>query len=175
MRAFTTVVLVCALCVSTLGACAWGSTTGTGDDDDAPTPPRCGDGMCAGPEIPSCPADCGNPQAPRCGNNKCETGETTANCASDCPAQSQCGNNVCDPGETTANCAGDCPAPSNCPSDPFDCFFCASFGFPCPSGMDQNECTDCIVQAGGGGCSGGFPNMMCETGETMQNCPFDCM
>jgi hypothetical protein len=110
-----------------------------------------------------------------CGNTKCEAGESTATCAADCPAQSQCGNNTCDAGENTGNCAGDCPAPSNCPSDPFDCSLCAAFGFPCPSGQDQDSCTECIRLAGGGGCSGGFPDMTCGAGETPQNCPFDCM
>jgi hypothetical protein len=169
---------LCALFVTPLGACAWGNTSGTGDDDDGGNPPApvCGDALCAGPEIGKCPADCGNPPTgPTCGNGSCENGENNANCASDCPAQSQCGNNVCDAGETTGNCPNDCPAQGNCPADPFECFTCASFGVLCPSGHDQNSCTACIIGGGGGTCSGGFPNMVCDPGENPTNCPFDCM
>jgi hypothetical protein len=177
MRPFSTFVLVCAL-ILTLGACAWGDQDGLGDDGDAPTPlpmPVCGDGLCAGPEVGACVADCGNPSSgPKCGNSRCEAGESNANCASDCPAQSQCGNNVCDTGETTANCPNDCPAQGNCPADPLECFACATFGFPCPSGHDQNTCTACILGGGGAGCAGGFPNGTCDAGENMTNCPFDC-
>lgn len=171
---------VCAL----IGACAWGDGSpgggdGDGGDDDPMQMPApvCGDGTCAGPEVGVCTADCGGgSQAPKCGNSSCENGENSTNCPSDCPAQSQCGNGTCDAGETTGNCAGDCPAPSNCPSNPLSCFLCASEGFLCPSGQTMASCEQCIIIAGGGLCSGGFPNTVCEPpGETMTNCPFDCM
>jgi hypothetical protein len=176
MRPLITFMLMCVL---SLGACAWGNTTGTSDDEDdggnTPATPVCGDGLCAGPEVGKCPADCGNPpQGPVCGNGSCENGESTASCASDCPAQSQCGNSVCDAGETTANCPNDCPAQGNCPANPEDCFPCATFGVLCPSGHDQTSCTACILGGGGATCSGGFPNMVCDPGENAQNCPFDC-
>jgi hypothetical protein len=95
-------------------------------------------------------------------------------CAADCPAQSMCGNSVCDTGETTANCPSDCPAQGNCPANPEDCFFCAAFGFGCPTGHDMNSCTACILGGGGGTCAGGFPNGVCDPGENATNCPFDC-
>jgi hypothetical protein len=180
MRAINTFVLVCALFIATLGACAWGDGSPTpGDDGPDPLPsPVCGDGTCAGSEVGACTADCGGGgQAAVCGNNSCENGESTATCPSDCPAQSQCGNGTCDAGETTGNCPGDCPAQGNCPAEPLECFLCAT-GFPiCPSGHDMNSCFACILGGGGGTCAGGFPDMVCDTGagENPQNCPFDCM
>lgn len=179
MRAINTFVLVCALFIATLGACAWGDGSPTGDDGiDPPPGPVCGDGTCAGSEVGMCTADCGGGgQAPVCGNGSCENGESTATCPSDCPAQSQCGNGTCDAGETTGNCPGDCPAQGNCPAEPLDCFVCASFGQFCPSGHDMNSCFACILSGGGGTCAGGFPDMVCDpaAGENPQNCPFDCM
>jgi hypothetical protein len=176
MRPFTTFVLVCALFAAVLGACAESDQTGT-DGDPYPLPaPVCGDGLCAGPEVGSCVADCGMPSTgPRCGNGKCENGESNASCAADCPAQSQCGNGTCDAGETTGNCAGDCPAQGNCPTNPFACATCASLGILCPAGHNRNTCTACILSGGGGTCSGGFPNGTCDAGENPTNCPFDCM
>ncbi len=175
MRAVMTYVLWCVLCAATLGACAWGDQTGIEGPDPVLPAPVCGDGLCAGPEVGRCPSDCGNPPAARCGNGTCDAGETSASCAADCPAQSQCGNGTCDAGETTGNCAADCPAPSNCPSNPFSCVTCANWGVLCPSGHDQNTCTTCIINAGGGGCAGGFPDGACDAGEDMTSCPFDCM
>jgi hypothetical protein len=183
MRAINTFVLLCALIIATLGACAWGegSPGGGGDDDQGPGPaptPVCGDGTCAPAEVGKCTADCGGGgQAPKCGNGSCENGESNANCPGDCPSQSQCGNGTCDAGETTGNCAQDCPAMGNCPADPVECFFCASFGQLCPAGHDMNSCFACILGGGGGTCAGGFPDGTCDmaAGENSQNCPFDCM
>ena len=179
MRPFTKLAVVCAFFLTMLGACAWGDQDGTesGDESGDPLPkPVCGDGLCAGPEVGSCAADCGNPSnSPRCGNGACENGESNASCAADCPAQSQCGNGTCDAGETTASCAGDCPAQGNCPSDPFKCLTCASLGVICPSGQTKASCRACIIGSGGGTCSGGFPNGTCDAGENPTNCQFDCM
>lgn len=177
MRALHTSVLLCALFIMTLGACAWGEGAPSGGDDDPGQMPApvCGDGVCAGPEIGRCPADCGNPPVAMCGNGACDAGESNATCPADCPSQAMCGNGVCDAGETTGNCPGDCPAQGNCPADPFDCLLCGSFGVLCPSGHNQGTCTTCILTGGGATCSGGFPDGTCDAGENPQNCPFDCM
>ncbi|MBI5610251.1 MAG: hypothetical protein HY902_15345 [Deltaproteobacteria bacterium] len=48
-----------------------------------------------------------------CGDGTCDTGETTANCAPDCPAppvSGGCGNGTCDSGEAAATCPLDCDA-----------------------------------------------------------------
>jgi hypothetical protein len=167
--------ILCALFI--VGACSTGDGSGTGDDDspaaDAAAP-KCGDGICAGSEIGNCAADCGSGPGVRCGNGMCENGESTATCATDCPAQSMCGNSVCDTGETTANCPSDCPAQGNCPADPTECLFCALIGIGCPTGHDMTSCTTCVLGGGGGTCSGGFPNGVCDPGENVTNCPFDC-
>ncbi len=48
-----------------------------------------------------------------CGDGTCDPGETTSNCAPDCPAPASsggCGNGSCDSGETAATCPLDCDA-----------------------------------------------------------------
>lgn len=172
MRAIA-LVFLCSL----ITACSWGDGSGSDDDDpNNPPPPVCGDGTCATAEIGNCSADCGNQQAPVCGNNKCESGENNNNCITDCPTNSSCNNNgTCDPGESNANCALDCPLSGSCPANVGECVFCAITGIGCPAGLDMAACGACLMNGGGSGCVGGIPNMMCDPGETMMNCPFDCM
>lgn len=175
MRAPKTFMVLCALVL--VGACSWGDGSGSGDDSPAGVDAAaivCGDGVCAGSEIGNCTADCGGPGNPRCGNGVCENGESNATCAADCPPASACGNGTCDNGETNGNCPADCPAQGNCPADPNDCLVCALFGQLCPTGQDTNSCSACILGGGGGACSGGFPNGVCDAGENATNCPFDC-
>ena len=100
------------------------------------------------------------PPGPVCGNGVCESGETTANCAQDCPAPTAfCGDGVCNGGETTANCAQDCPAPAA---------FCGDG--VCNGGETNATCAqDCPAPAafcGDGVCNGGETNATCA-----QDCP----
>ncbi len=77
-------------------------------------PPVCGDGICEGTEILTCPQDCTTP--PVCGNGICELGESYVNCPEDCKGPSFCGNGICEAGETEANCPADCKVSD----DPYD-------------------------------------------------------
>ena len=160
-----------------LGACSWADGSGTTGDDEPPvdaTPVRCGDGVCASSEIGNCAADCGSQQTPVCGNGTCEAGENSQTCLSDCPVQSSCGNGVCDATETPASCPGDCQSGAQCPTDLFVCLPCLLVGL-CPTGHDENSCTQCILGGGGGGCSGGLPDGICDASENSMTCPFDCV
>lgn len=113
-----------------------------------------------------------------CGNSKCEGNEPTT-CASDCAATGAvCGNGQCESTESNATCPGDCTSGGGggqCPTDPTVCILCLLDMSLCPSGMTQATCQACALGGGGGtGCSGGAPNGVCDAGETMQTCPFDC-
>jgi hypothetical protein len=173
MRAFT---LACLCLLFT--ACSWGDGSGA-SGDDSPTPdalvPKCGDGVCAPSEIGNCAADCGSQQGAVCGNHNCEIGENTGNCMTDCPAQTACPNGTCDTnmGENSTTCPQDCPS-SACPTDPNTCIPCAFFNLGCPAGLDMNGCVQCILGGGGGMCTGGFPDGVCDAAENATNCPFDC-
>ena len=178
MRDIKALAFVCAL----FAACA--TTDGGGDDGTNPPPPSgspvCGDAVCAASEIGTCPADCGTGMTEQCGNGKCEGNEPTT-CASDCPAQGAvCGNGQCESTESMSTCPGDCTTGGGgtCPTNQQDCFLCLLDMSLCPSGLDQNTCTTCILGGGGGGgigCVGGMPNGVCDAGEDANNCPFDCM
>ncbi len=70
---------------------------------DVPPPP---------PDVPPPPKD--TTATPKCGDGKCDPGESTANCATDCPGGGSgtwtCGDKKCDIGEQFY-CEGDCPGP----------------------------------------------------------------
>lgn len=89
-----------------------------GDDGDGGTP-FCGDAVCNGAETTAtCASDC--PATPRCGDGVCSGGETNATCPGDCPTGPRCGDGVCNGNETTGSCPGDCP-PQACTPDPATC------------------------------------------------------
>ncbi|HEU0037449.1 MAG TPA: hypothetical protein VFQ53_42855 [Kofleriaceae bacterium] len=165
-------------------ACSWGESASGGGDDTPPpdaAPAVCGDGVCAATEVGKCAADCGGQTNPVCGNGTCETGESTASCPGDCPASGPvCGNGSCENGEDATTCPGDCGGGGgNCPADITECIPCLLDPSACPPGLDQAACQACILGGGGGGggagCVGGLPNGVCDPGEDMTTCPFDCM
>jgi cysteine-rich repeat protein len=91
-----------------------------------PSEPKCGDGTVNSGEVCDDGTRNGDPGGcntsctgfvPKCGNAVCETdkGETSVNCAVDCPAEPKpvCGNKICETGETANACPIDCPLPPN--------------------------------------------------------------
>ena len=175
--------VACAL--SFVVACSFGGSSEPShtSPDASTSSSHCGDGTCAANEVNSCPADCGHGSN---GSGGSGSGSgTTMTCNH---------NGTCDAGETTANCAGDCPAATgNCPSDVTQCALCAFAGTSCPTGLDMNSCLACLVGGGGGsgfgsgfgsglgsglgdiGCDGGAANGSCnpatETAATCSDCP----
>ncbi len=84
---------------------------------DVPLPPP--DVLPPPPDVPPPPPDVPPPPkdttpTPKCGDGKCDPGESTANCAADCPGGGAgtwtCGDKKCDIGEQFY-CEGDCPGP----------------------------------------------------------------
>ncbi|CAN5289398.1 hypothetical protein BH11MYX1_BH11MYX1_48290 [soil metagenome] len=165
--------VACAL--SFVVACSFGGSSDNHPSPDAATSGgHCGDGTCAANEVNSCPADCGQGSNAGSGSG---SGSGTATCNN---------NGTCDAGETTANCAGDCPAANSaCPTDVTQCAICAISGTSCPTGLDMTSCLACLVPGGGGGsglgsgldilCDGGAANGSCnpatETAATCSDCP----
>jgi hypothetical protein len=86
----------------------------------------------------------GTTTGPVCGNGTCETGETTANCAKDCPATSPvCGNGKCETGETTTSCAKDCPGGTTA----------CKTTYASVQQILMNNCNGCHGHKFGSGCS----------------------
>ncbi len=139
---------------------AYACSSGSGNDPqpDAPSAPRCGDGVCAATEVNSCPADCGSSAAAVCGNGTCESskGETAATCPSDCgqgsgsgSSTAVCGNGICEVGENQTSCPSDCgtmmgSGTLDC-SDPnilLACIECIATQM-C-TGVDEPDCEVCL-------------------------------
>ena len=78
--------------VAVLGLALVGCTNDGGDE------PFCGDGLCAGESVASCPADCSS-SAPVCGDGVCNGSESLASCSRDC------GSSACT--ESADNCSGE--------------------------------------------------------------------
>jgi hypothetical protein len=79
----------------------------------------CGNGICAGEDCDSCPADCGMCV---CGDSDCNGGETCTDCAADCGACAACPHDVCSVGAalSTVGCKDPCSA-AVCAQDPGCC------------------------------------------------------
>lgn len=96
-----------------------------------------------------------------CGDGTCDPGETTSNCAPDCPpppSNGGCGNGSCDSGESAATCPLDCDADfakawacgaAKCPAEAAACK-------ADPGCLDAlTKSTNCIKQCGtGSSCVG---------------------
>ena len=157
-----------ALCVLSLAAafvfsCAESTGPSTGDDMGSGSQQQatCGDGTCEPSEIGACEADCGHEQAAMCGNSVCESakGEDAISCSADCGAGSSAGSG------SGSNGGGQCPSDLACLACLFD-------PASCVGGVTVELCFTCF---GGSACVGGFPNGVCDAGETSANCPFDCI
>ncbi len=98
---------------------------------------------CTGSTCADCNGGGGTtPPAAVCGNGKCDAGETTANCAKDCPATATCGNGKCDAGETATSCAADCATGTKT---------CTTYTDV--QAIFQNSCNGCHGHKFGNGCS----------------------
>ena len=111
----------------------------------------CGDGICAGNEPSTCPADC--PVTDVCGDGICAASESPESCPADCeseppPPSGDCNNDgVCNAGEDCTFCA-DCPGRTG--GNPKNRFCCGSTTCEAGScgancGADVPECGDYVV------------------------------
>lgn len=178
MRIKSGIICVLSMSLAFAVACANSADPGDGDDDNgsggSQQQTQCGDGTCDSSEVGSCTSDCGtgtggnngNNNTPVCGNGTCETGESSSSCFSDCGTGSGSGSGS---GSSTS-----------CPSDPTACVLCIFDPASCPSGLDQNACTNCIISGGGGFgdilCEGGAADGTCNAaaGEDATTCASDC-
>lgn len=120
----------------------------------------CGDGVCEGETIRTCPQDCDNPQTAECGNGFCEAGETEQSCEPDCANECQAGT------ASELYCEG-----RNLVQD-YQSGSCVQYTdvvITC-----ENACVDgvCVAeQQEGGECGDG----VCDSTENRLNCGEDCV
>jgi hypothetical protein len=155
----------------------------------------CGDGDCTGSESPTtCPQDCAGtctPNDPVCVGSKVllcgangQPASELADCAAldqvcgngKCQAKDVCGNGVCDGAETPTSCAQDCntmcvPSSVTC-EGPTQVKSCSADG-------KSAKIIDCLAGqvCGNGKCGSAnvCGNGLCEMGESVDQCPQDCM
>jgi hypothetical protein len=164
--------IVCVLAALAVGACSWGSGSGSGNTaPDASGPAVCGDNICAATEVGFCTQDCGSggnhggsngsngQQTAVCGNGQCETtlGESATSCPSDCGGNSGSGGAL--------NCSD--------PNTTIGCGLC-SVAMVCTPPYDAVSCAACGGGSAASGCTGGLPDSVCDSMENNTTCPFDC-
>ncbi|WP_223645630.1 tenascin-X [Corallococcus sp. EGB] len=86
---------------------------GVGPSNCLPCAFICGDGVCDfrhGESSDNCAEDC--PPLASCGDGWCNNGETSSTCPQDCGPVIWCGDGSCNGAETSATCPQDCNGPS---------------------------------------------------------------